>query len=91
MGKHIIERTFDADDAAKALSTRFKNIILSYMTAKKIRVTDLAMRMGVSQANVSLLLTKDGNWNLKTIARMCDALDIEMEIRVKRRKKCRYI
>lgn len=91
MGKTVIyERNYDVADAASNLSNSLKNVILCYIMSKGIRMTDIAIRMGVTRANVNLMFNKRKSWGLSTIARLCDALDIEIEFRLKKRKKERH-
>lgn len=87
----LYEKIFDVADPATNLSTRFKNIILTYMTKTHVRMSDLALRMGVTKHQVTMLFSYGGNWTVGTIAKMCDALDIEIEIKLRKRKKAKHI
>lgn len=72
------------------LSSQFKSLILGYMSAHRIRTSDLAKRMECKISNVSMMMSTRHTLSLSNLARICEALDIDIHITLKKRKQVKH-
>lgn len=78
------------DDPGFVLSSQFKSLILGYMSTHHIRTSDLAKRMESKISTVSMLMSNRHTLTLSNLARICEALDIDIHITLKKRKKVKH-
>jgi len=79
------------DNPGFVLSSQFKTLILGYMSTHHIRTSDLAKRMNSKISNISMLLSGRHALSMNNLAKLCDALDIDIHITLVKRKKVKQI
>lgn len=70
----------DPEFVADYLKSQFVNDILNVLKNKNISKTNLAERMGKSKQYISRILNETANFTIDTIAQLCCALDIDINI-----------
>lgn len=79
------------DDPGYVLSSQFKTMIISYMSSHRIRTSDLARRMGCGISTVSMMMSTRHTMSMSNLARVCEALDIDIHITLVKRRKVKQI
>lgn len=85
--KHLLDVRLDADTMANEYAMDISATVYERMKQLGLKKKDLAERIGVSSAWVSKIIKGEQNVTLKTLARLEDALDIDMTYSLRHPKK----
>lgn len=84
--RELEEAGQDPDVAFEELILDVNEQIVARMRAEGLRRTDVAARLGVSRAFVTRLLDGPGNVTLRTLVRVANALDVDIDLRLRPRR-----
>lgn len=87
LAKYIKDNQDDLDFCMAEIHIELQTQILLSMDKENVSRTELADKLGVNKSHVTRLLQGDKNFTLRTLMKICIALELRPEIFLQKKKK----